>query len=347
MSIATDLIPAAISFLFCVVFTYLTLILATKLDIVDRPDFKRKFHDRPIPLLGGLAIFTAFFLVLFLFHARLVAGILTYRHWLWFFAGAGFLMIGGALDDKYNLKPNRQIVWPLLAIVCVLIGGIGIGKISNPLGGYLYFSEIASMIFTVVWLLTMMYTTKLLDGLDGLVTGISAIGGLIIFLFTVSAKYFQPDIAFVSAVFASACVGFLIYNWHPAKIFLGEGGSLLLGYILGVLAIISGGKIAIALLVLGLPLLDFAWTILRRLASGNNPFRTADRAHLHYRLVDAGLSQKKTVLIFYAVSLFFGLSALFLQSRGKILAVALLCLIMLGLIISFTFIKKKSSEYGK
>jgi UDP-GlcNAc:undecaprenyl-phosphate GlcNAc-1-phosphate transferase len=314
--------------------------LAIKFAIVDRPDNIRKLHAKPIPLLGGLAIFFAFFFTLFLFHGRLVVGILTYGHWFWFFFGACFLMIGGFLDDKFNFKPGKQIVWPLLAITCVLIGGIGIGKISNPLGGFLYFSSAASIIFTIVWLLVMIYTTKLLDGIDGLVTGISGIGGFIIFLFTISTKYFQPDIAFVAIVFSAACFGFLIFNWHPAKIFLGEGGSMLLGYVLGVLAIISGGKIAIALLVLGLPLLDFIWTILRRLAAGKNPFRTSDRGHLHFRLLDSGISQRKTVLIFYAFSLFFGLAALFLQSRGKILAISLLFLIMLCLIISFTFWEK-------
>jgi UDP-GlcNAc:undecaprenyl-phosphate/decaprenyl-phosphate GlcNAc-1-phosphate transferase len=340
MSIIAYSIPAVSAFALATVFTWLVMILAAKLGIVDLPDKLRKIHDRPIPLLGGLAIFAAFFLILLLFRGRLVVGLLTYRHWLWFFFGACFLMIGGFLDDKFNLNPGRQFIWPILAISCVLLGRIGIGKITNPLGGFLYFSGTISFIFTIVWLLAMMYTTKLLDGLDGLVTGISAIGGLIIFLFTVSSKYFQPDIAFVAAVFSSACLGFLIFNWHPAKIFLGEGGSLLLGYILGVLAIISGGKIAIALLVLGLPVLDFAWTILRRTASGKNPFRSADRAHLHYRLLDLGIGQRQTVLIFYFFSLFFGLSALFLQSRGKMLAIGVLFIIMVCLIIGFAWLEK-------
>ncbi|HTX86699.1 MAG TPA: MraY family glycosyltransferase [Candidatus Nanoarchaeia archaeon] len=328
--------PAAAALLLSLLFTYLVLALALKTKVIDRPDGKRKFHEKPVPLLGGLAIFAAFFLILFLFHDRLILGILTYRQWWWFFAGAACLMVGGFLDDKFNLKPSRQIVWPLAAIACVLAGQIGIGKITNPFGGFLYFSALTSAIFTVIWLLAMMYTTKLLDGLDGLVTGISGIGGLIIFLFTVSSKYYQPDIAFAAIVFAAACLGFLFFNWYPAKIFLGEGGSLLLGYILGVLAIISGGKIAIALLVLGLPLLDFIWTIIRRLYAGKNPFRTADRAHLHYRLLDLGIGQRKTVLIFYGFSLLFGLGALFLQSLGKLIAVAVLFFAMIILILGLT-----------
>lgn len=344
MSIETYIIPAASAFILAVIFTWLVLLLALKFNIVDKPDKARKLHSKPIPLLGGLAIFLSFFLILLAFHGRLVVGILTYGHWLWFFGGACFLIIGGVLDDKFNLKPSKQIIWPILAIICILLGGIGIGKVSNPLGGFLYFSSIASVIFTIVWLLAMMYTTKLLDGLDGLVTGISGIGGMIIFLFTAAAKYYQPDIAFVAIVFAAACFGFLVFNWHPAKIFLGEGGSLLLGYILGVLAIISGGKIAIALLVLGLPILDFIWTILRRLAHGKNPFRSADRAHLHHRLFDLGIGQRKTVLIFYAFSLFFGLCALFLQSRGKLVAISALFIIMTCLIIGFAIWEKANNK---
>ncbi len=344
MSMALYAISAAIALVFSLIFTFLIGKLSVRFKIVDRPDGLRKIHAKPIPLLGGLAIFAAFFLVLLLFHNQLVLGILTYQHWWWFFGGAVCLAIGGFLDDKYSLKPGQQIIWPLLAIGCVLAGGIGIGKITNPLGGFLYLSAAASIVFTIVWLLAMMYTTKLLDGVDGLVTGLGGIGGLIIFLFTISSRYYQPDIAFVALVFAAACAGFLIFNWYPAKIFLGEGGSLLVGYILGVLAIISGGKIAIALLVLGLPLLDFIWTMIRRVIAGKNPFKTADRAHLHHRLLDLGIGPRKTVLIFYSFSLLFGIGALFLQSLGKLLAVSILFVIMICLIIGFAFLEKSKTK---
>jgi predicted adenine nucleotide alpha hydrolase (AANH) superfamily ATPase len=141
--------------------------------------------------------------------------------------------------------------------------------------------------------------------------------------------------------------GFLIFNWHPAKIFLGEGGSLLLGYILGVLAIISGGKIAIALLVMGIPILDVAWTILRRVLSGKNPFRFADKKHLHHRLLALGLGQRKTVLIFYGLSLIFGLSGLFLQSRGKFLALIILIILMFVIVVAFGFLDKRTEKNKK
>ncbi len=320
--------------------------IAFYFNIVDRPDSGRKIHKKEIPLLGGVAIFITFFLFLFLFSDRFLSGNLDFRHLLGFFIGALIIMIGGVLDDKYNLKPGVQIIFPVLAVVAVIVGGVEIEKITNPLGGYIYLKQlfIVGPILIAAWLLGMMYTTKLLDGVDGLVTGIGAIGGLVIFLFTLTSKYYQPDIAFAAILLSGAALGFLILNFNPAKIFLGEGGSLLFGYILGVLAIISGGKIAIALLIMGVPILDTVWTILRRLIRGNNPFRSADKKHLHHRLLDLGLSQKQTVFIFYALSLLFGISALFLQSTGKILALGALALVMLLIVLGFWLLEKKNSK---
>lgn len=317
--------------------------LAFKWQIVDRPDFGRKIHYKPMPLLGGLGIFASFFIVLLLNYPQLLSGNLDYGHWLGFFVGALILIIGGTLDDKYNFSPKKQIIFPLLAIIAVLIGGVEIVKISNPLGGYFSLDAVyyLSPIFISLWLLGMMYTTKLLDGVDGLVGGVTTIGALVIFLFTITTKYFQPDIAFASLVLAGAILGFLFYNFNPASIFLGEGGSLFLGYALGVLAIISGGKIAIALLVMGIPILDVAWTILRRLLAGKNPFKAADKKHLHHRLLALGLSQKQTVLVFYFLSTAFGLSGLFLQSQGKVLALLGIVVLMLILVIYFSHLAAK------
>jgi len=328
--------------------TWLVIKLAVFLQIVDRPDKhkinSRKIHDKPTPLLGGLAIFLAYFILLFLFKDYFLSGDLTLNHLMAFFIGALVIIIGGSLDDKYNLSPARQIIFPLLAIVVLLIGGVGIAKITNPLGGVIDFSSFAWLggLLIFFWLLGMMYTTKLLDGVDGLVSGITSIGVFIIFLFTITTRYYQPDIAFASILLAGVLIGFLIFNWHPAKIFLGEGGSLLLGYILGVLAIISGGKMAIALLVMGIPILDVAWTIIRRLARGKNPFRFSDKKHLHHRLLSLGLSQRQTVLIFCATAFLFGISGLFLQSKGKFILLGGLLVLMMGVVFIFQIIDKRA-----
>lgn len=333
--------------------------LAIRFNVVDKPDNYRKIHKHPIPLLGGVAIFLGFFVILFFIKEELIAGKLQYHHWLGFFVGACFLMIGGSLDDKYELPIKIQIIWPLLAIISVIAGGVGIDKISNPTDGLIfldnlkitlwhlndtaYYFVVLADIFTLLWLMGMMYTTKLLDGVDGLVSGITAVGGLVIFLFTTTTQYYQPDIAIASLVFVAACCGFLIFNWHPAKIFLGEGGSLLLGYILGVLAIISGGKVAIALLIMGIPILDVAWTILRRIYHGKNPFKFADKNHLHHRLLSLGLGQRKTVIFYYLMAIIFGGSALFLQSTEKFYALLLLIIIMLSIIITLSVSDKKTN----
>ncbi len=321
--------------------------------IVDNPDKgqtgSRKIHTEAIPLLGGLAIFASYFIILFLNSERFLAGELRLSHLLGFFAGAVLIMVGGYLDDKYNLKSWQQIIFPLLAIVAVILGGVEILKITNPFGSYFNLSLMAffSPLLIGLWLLGMMYTTKLLDGVDGLVTGVSGIGGLVIFLFTMSMRYYQSDIALAAILLAGTCAGFLIFNWHPAKIFLGEGGSLLLGYILGVLAIISGGKIAIALLVMGIPILDVAWTIIRRLLMGRNPFKFADQKHLHHRLLALGIGQRRTVLVFYVLSLSFGLSGLFLQSRGKFWALVVLVVVMMLLVIGFWWLDRRQSARVK
>lgn len=354
------LIIFIIAVLLSVISTLLIKYLANRFNIVDKPGLDRKIHRTATPLLGGMAIFLSFFLVLYFVRDKLLAGDLEARHWLGFFAGACFLMIGGFLDDKYNLKPKQQIIFPILAIIAVIAGGVGIEKITNPLGGLIYLDQwrvpvmnwgggtryfmVLADGFAVLWLMGMMYTTKLLDGVDGLVTGVTAIGGIIIFLFTMTTKYYQPDIGLAALILAGACLGFLIFNWHPAKIFLGEGGSLLLGYILGVLAIISGGKIAIALLVMGIPIMDVVWTILRRTAQGKNPFAFADKMHLHHRFLAMGLTPRQTAIIYYFLAGGFGLSALFLQSAGKLFALGALTLLMLLIVIGFTYFSKQKKE---
>lgn len=320
-------------------FSYLWPKIAFKFNLLDKPDKERKIHTKVIPLGGGWAIFLASTLVLFLLRSFLISGDLNYSHWLGFFVGALIIMIGGTLDDRYNLKAWQQIIFPFLAILTILLGGVEISHLTNPSGGIISLENLAWLSFFIIfiWLLGMMYTTKLLDGVDGLVTGLGAIGAIIIFLFTSLTNYYQPDIAIAALIFGVACLGFLYFNFSPASIFLGEGGSLLIGYVLGVLAIISGAKIAIALLIIGLPALDVLWTIIRRLRAGHNPFSFADRKHLHHRLMDIGLNQKQTAIFYYSLALFFGLSGLFLQSQGKILALFLLFILMILIVIYLNY----------
>jgi len=330
------------SLLLSVLSTITVKIFARKFGIVDKPDRERKIHKKAVPLLGGIAIFFSFFIMLWIAREDILARGLSGAHLISFFIGACILILGGFLDDKYNLKPQRQIIFPVLASLAVIAGGIGIIKITNPAGGLLYFSGAASAAFTFLWLMGMMYTTKLLDGVDGLVGGLGAISGIIIFLFTMTTRYYQPDVGLMGLIFAAACLGFLAFNFYPAKIFLGEGGSLLIGYIIAVLAVISGGKIAIALLIMGIPIMDVAWIIVRRLWQGKNPFKFADRQHLHHRFLDMGLSQRQTVFVYYILAAVFGSAALYLQSQEKVIALGILAIIMVLLAFASVFMPKKN-----
>lgn len=326
-----------ISTLLSVIFTLLVKKIALRFNIVDDPSVStRKIHKKSVPLLGGIAIFLSFFVCLFFSRDLLVSGNLNVKHWLGFFTGALFLMIGGFIDDKYRVSAKYQLVWPILAVLSVIIGGVSIDRITNPMGGIIDLGVISGFI-VFAWLMGMMYTTKLLDGVDGLVSGVAVIGSLIVFLFTLTTKYYQPDIAMASLILAGSAFGFLLFNWHPAKIFIGEGGSLFVGYALGVLAIISGGKIAITLLFMGIPILDLFWTVIRRIISRKN-LSEDDKEHLHYKLLALGLGQRKTVLLYYIMAIVFGLSGLFLQSLGKILALVFLFVIMIFVVL---FLNKK------
>jgi UDP-GlcNAc:undecaprenyl-phosphate GlcNAc-1-phosphate transferase len=234
-----------------------------------------------------------------------------------------------------------------LAVIAVITSGVGISYITNPLGGMVqldnfnlklfsisgipYKITFFADIFTFIWLLGMMYTTKFLDGLDGLVSGVTTIGAVIIFFVSLMAEVSQPETAMLSIILAGACAGFLIWNFNPAKIFLGEGGSLFTGFMLGILSIIAGGKIATTLLIMGLPILDALFVILQRLLTRPQSIILADQKHLHFRLLGMGFSQKQAVLSLYLVTLVFGTSTIILKSQGKLLALGLLGLLVIFL----------------
>lgn len=313
---------------------------AIKRGIVDRPDNLRKLHSRPVPLLGGVAVYAGLVLgiaaIVFAFPGAFGAFIKP-QYLLGIIAGCTFLLLGGYLDDKYRLPPKLSIIAPLLAASAVILSGVQLSYINNPLGGSIMLDNfklagypVLGGIFIFLWILGMIYTTKFLDGMDGLVSGVTGIGAIVIFLLSQTPVVHQPDTALLAIIAAGAALGFLPWNFHPASIFLGESGSTITGFVLGVLAVISGGKIASALLIMGIPILDVAWVILRRLASNFSPFQ-ADRRHLHFRLIDMGLSQRQTVIFLYVLSAAFGVSGLFLQSVGKLVALAILFLVMVAL----------------
>jgi len=337
-----------VSFVAAFVLTWFVRAYALAHGVVDAPDQKRKIHSTPTPLLGGVAIMVAFWLVIAViaittdfFPSRYIP-----HDYLWgmFFASA-ILMVGGVLDDRFSLSPGKQIIFPLLAAATIVAAGIGISFVSNPLGqGLLRLDSVQwplgsimgrpltfvliADVFTVAWLLGMMYTTKFLDGLDGLVGGISTIGAFILFALSLTDKTYQPDVALVSLILVGAIMGFLVWNIYPARIFLGEGGSVWLGFMLGLLAILSGGKVATALLIVGIPALDVVWVIVRRLFFEKKSPAIGDDKHLHFRLLQAGFSHRRAVMLLWGISAVFGMLSLLQQTRGKVYLLAALFLVM-------------------
>ena len=273
----------------------------------------------------------------------LTSGAVTPAHYLGLFAGALILLIGGYIDDRHKIPPAWQFVFPILAALFAISGGLEVRKITNPFGGYV-FPGAFSDILVFLWLIGMMYTTKLLDGLDGLATSVGSVGVLMVLLLAGSVAFFQPDMAYFSAILLGAFLGFLVWNLHPAKVFLGEGGSLLIGYILGALAVIAGSKIATLLLVMGVPILDVLWVMVRRIRKRQGLFK-GDRKHLHHRLYDAGFSENQVVLLYTALALVFGLLTLVLSSFAKLLALILLALVVLiGAFVLLQTEKKKPAK---
>lgn len=314
---AIFILTASASFLLALAVRRLALLFK----IQDVPAVSRKQHAGPVPLLGGLALYLSFFGVIaaFFYLKILPANLVSPFKWLFF--SSAIIMLGGFFDDKYILPPKVQILFPLLAIILALLGGVRIHLITNPAGGILPLGLAASLVVSFFWLLTITYTTKILDGLDGLVSGITALGALTIFLFTTLTDFKEPGISYIALVLAGSFAGFLILNFYPAKIFLGEGGSLFSGFILGGLAIITGAKIAVTLMVLALPLIDLAAVIIKRLIKKQSIFK-GDRLHLHYLLVDRGWKPRNVVFLFWALSAVLGLAAVFLPSWEKVFALA-------------------------
>jgi UDP-GlcNAc:undecaprenyl-phosphate GlcNAc-1-phosphate transferase len=192
----------------------------------------------------------------------------------------------------------------------------------------------------------MINTLNFLDGLDGLATGVTGIGALVVFGISVTSGGPELAIALLAIILAGAALGFLPYNFYPARIFLGDSGSMFLGFMIGVVSIIGSAKIATALLVLGFPILDMGWVVIRRLIQRKSPF-AADRGHLHHRLLDAGLKQWQAVLLLYFICTIFGLASLLLQgSREELIALVLLAgTITLGLVVIMA--SKKRGKNGE
>ncbi len=329
--------PFLLSFILTLVLTPYIRKLALHYKIVDAPSKDRKIQIGHVPLLGGIAVTISFLVVLLVSWALgwLQDGVIQNQQILAIILGSLVIMAFGYIDDKFDIGV-KSFLGPLLAALVAILMGVVVSYVTNPFisgtGPYgralLYFTPYFGSVISFIWLLGVMYTTKLLDGLDGLVSGIGAIGAVILFIVSLFWDVPQSGTSVLALILAGSCIGFLIYNWHPATIFLGESGSVFIGFILGVLSIISGAKIATTLLIIGIPLLDVVWIVIRRIFfEHKSPFK-GDKKHLHFRLLDIGFSHQKAVLTLYLLTLIFGSSSLFLQSQYKVVALGVLTMVM-------------------
>lgn len=294
---------------------------AIRAGVIDQPKGGRKIHDRPIAMWGGLGIAIS-----------IVIGVLSFvtvtTPIMGFLVGILILLVGGMLDDKFDLHPGIQILFPLAAAIAVVLTGTHIVSVTNwGDGSALYLPWTA--LPTILWLLVVTYATKLMDGIDGLVTGQTVIGCFLIATLAMG-RFFQPEVALLAVIVGGSYLGFLPFNFHPAKHFLGESGSTIAGFCLGFLSIVGSAKLATGLMALGLPLVDASLVITGRMLRGVSPFR-GDKTHLHFKMLDAGLSQRQVVLVMWGLSLLCGLVALSLQTRGKVALLAFLVVATAGL----------------
>jgi UDP-GlcNAc:undecaprenyl-phosphate GlcNAc-1-phosphate transferase len=219
----------------------------------------------------------------------------------------------GLLDDLYDLRARWQLLGQVLLALAAALLGIGVGVINNPVGeGVIRFTTPFSIGFTVFWIVGMINSINWIDGLDGLSTGVALIASVTLGLLSLTTQVSQPLIAVLCFALAGALLGFLRWNFYPARIFSGTTGVQFVGYSLAVLAILGSAKVAVALLVLGVPIIDTFWIIVGRLTKGRSPF-TPDRTHIHHRLLDLGLSHRNTVLFIYALCIGLGVLSLLVQ----------------------------------
>ncbi len=344
-------------FLFAVILSALVTpwirTFATKHGFLDIPRPPRNLHQYPVAKLGGLSIYitVAVSIVILWLAGGIDFLIVPQKFVVAILLGGAILSIGGIIDDKYDLPAKYLWIIPVIVALIVVFSGIGVGIkfLSNPFGDpisldFLVAGIPVSGIFIFLWMVGMMFTTKFLDGLDGLVSGIGLIAGLTLFALSLTENVNQPITALLAIILCGSLLGYLFYAFNPATIFLGEGGSLLIGFFLGVLSVILGAKIATALLVMGIPILDVAWVIAQRLWYRKSPF-IGDRLHLHFKLLDLGFTQKQTALILYAISAVFGFTAVFLQSQGKLVALLILFALMASLILGVIFAYRRKQRH--
>ncbi|MEI3086086.1 MAG: MraY family glycosyltransferase [Oscillospiraceae bacterium] len=318
------LLAFAVSLLVAYVMTPPVKRFAEKVGAIDVPRDNRRVHDHPIPRMGGLAIFIGFVLSLIFFvpMSTKVLGLLV---------GSVIIAVMGGVDDIVSLNPWVKLAGQIVAALVAIRGGLVFDVISNPnIFAEETYIEIGwlSIPLTMLWIVGCTNAVNLIDGLDGLAVGVSAISSMTMLI--VSLFVSEPVVSIILAALTGACLGFMPYNLNPAKIFMGDVGSQLLGFVLSTASIMGLFKLHaiitffVPLLALALPLADTIFAFFRRILHGQSPFK-ADKGHFHHRLLAMGLNQKQVVAVLYGISAVLGLLAVLMA--GDSMAVKIICLV--------------------
>jgi UDP-GlcNAc:undecaprenyl-phosphate GlcNAc-1-phosphate transferase len=337
--------PFIFSFVLSISITYITILAYKSFGLLDRSTKKehpKHIHTIAVPRGGGIPIFLSiFFATLSFIKVDVqIAGI---------FAGAAIIAVTGILDDVLDISPYLRLVIGIVAALIVVSSGIGISYISNPLGpGVLQFNmNFITSGLTILWIVWgMNFVNMGAKGLDGQLPGVTLIAAIVMGILSFR---FVNDIttwpsAYISFALAGAYAGFLIFNVYPQKIMPGWGGGALSGYFLAVLSILSGAKVATALIVLGVPLMDVVYVIGRRIAAGKSPV-WGDTSHLHHQLLKIGWSKRVVALFYWLITATLGVIALQLNSQMKIYTILLIAVIVGGVLLWINlFLSSNQSE---
>ena len=305
------------------------IFLAAKTGAMDAPD-ARKVHKKPIPRIGGLGIYAAFMVSMLTVMAFTDLSADVFHELVGLMVSGTMIVILGLIDDYTNLPAKVKLVGQIAA-ACVLVAfDVRIDFISDPFGDFLYL-EVFAIPATIFWIVGLTNTVNLIDGLDGLAAGVATIAAVTIFLVALQQDFLL--VAVLTAALAGAAIGFLYYNFNPARIFMGDTGSMFLGFMLAGISIIGAVKSAatialiVPILALGLPILDTTFAIVRRYRGGVPIFKP-DKGHLHHRLLDLGFTQRQAVLLMYVISALLGLSAVALTEVSSTIAILIVCAVV-------------------
>lgn len=344
------LLPTIISFLIAFLITPISIKIAWKFHLIDDPKRRKHpahLHKKTTPRGGGIPTFSAIFFssILFLpldYHLKSIL------------LGAAILVIVGLLDDKYDINPYVRLVACSLSALIVVFSGIGIDFITNPFGGVIDLNQlkiqlsvfnqhfeisILADVLAIFWIVFLINIVNWSKGFDGQLPGIVFIASLTIAIFSLrySADITQWAIAILASIVAGAYLGFLPYNFFPQKIMPGYGGGALAGFMLAVLTILSTSKILTSMVVLGIPIIDAVYSIIRRIASGRSPV-WGDRGHLHHKILDKWhWGKRKTAIFYWLVTAVLGVFALCLSSKDKFYTIIMLFVVIGGLLLWFKY----------